>query len=145
MQLVQPERVLYMQAKNSVDQNEWLSTLSRACNMNKSVGTRLVHSGAYINNCWTWWIKILSSTSFSSFSSSYIINFVFNSAVVVIHLKISLAVNLSACKSYVHCTISHYVDCTSACYLVYYFVDSMVLVSKTLLKKSFYSVTQSLN
>lgn len=52
LQLVQPERVLYLQAKNSVDQLEWLSVLSNVCyggRLNSSV----VHSGAFVSNAWS--------------------------------------------------------------------------------------------
>lgn len=48
-QLMQPERILYMQAKNSVDQLEWLTVLSKVCVQNSS--QTLYHSGAFTN---TW-------------------------------------------------------------------------------------------
>ena len=51
-QLVQPGRILYMQAKNSVDQLEWLTSLSKVCGRR---ATQLsVHTGAFINTAWTW-------------------------------------------------------------------------------------------
>ena len=67
-QLIQPERILYMQAKNSVEELEWyccipltflsnqvdcrLTALSKSC-MQSSCGT-LYHSGAYTNAAWSW-------------------------------------------------------------------------------------------
>ena len=68
-QLIQPERILYMQAKNSVEELEWyaqcilvtfpsdkmdcrLTALSKSC-VQSSAGT-LYHSGAYTNAAWSW-------------------------------------------------------------------------------------------
>jgi Ras GTPase-activating protein 3 len=51
-QLVQPGRILYLQARNSVELKEWLSALAGVCGCE---GNRqdIFHSGAYVNSQWT--------------------------------------------------------------------------------------------
>lgn len=51
-QLIQPERILYMQAKNSVDLMEWLSALAKACTKSNNQA-EVYHSGAYLNGSWS--------------------------------------------------------------------------------------------
>jgi Ras GTPase-activating protein 3 len=53
LQLIQPERVLYLQAKNSVDQMEWLSVLAKACYSRPNLLISKVHSGSFSTNNWT--------------------------------------------------------------------------------------------
>ncbi|XP_064393848.1 ras GTPase-activating protein 3-like [Halichondria panicea] len=50
MQVVQPTRILYMQASNSVEQLEWLRALAKVCS---SSPMDFYHSGAFIGGDWT--------------------------------------------------------------------------------------------
>lgn len=47
-QVIQPHRILYVQANNSVEENEWIHVLSRMC-LNQ---VDKYHPGAYIDNVW---------------------------------------------------------------------------------------------
>jgi Ras GTPase-activating protein 3 len=51
-QVVQPSRILYMQAKNSLELKEWLSALARVCGHGDHRQT-MYHSGAFMSNQWT--------------------------------------------------------------------------------------------
>ncbi|XP_019859524.1 PREDICTED: ras GTPase-activating protein 3-like [Amphimedon queenslandica] len=54
LQLIQPERVLYLQAKNSVDQLEWLSALAKACYVHHSdTMVSSVHRGSFTCSQWS--------------------------------------------------------------------------------------------
>ncbi|KAL5476310.1 hypothetical protein EMCRGX_G026236 [Ephydatia muelleri] len=49
-QVIQKDRILYVQAKNAVDLMEWLSAISKSCPMPPP---DTFHNGAYLNNSWT--------------------------------------------------------------------------------------------
>ncbi|XP_045624845.1 ras GTPase-activating protein 3 [Procambarus clarkii] len=50
-QLVQPNRTLYIQAMNCVEEKEWLDLLTKVCQYN-SHRLKQYHPGAYINSIW---------------------------------------------------------------------------------------------
>lgn len=52
-QIVQPERALYVQAPNCVEEKEWIDLLTKICHTN---GNRLekYHPCAFINGQWLW-------------------------------------------------------------------------------------------
>ncbi|KAK7078653.1 Ras GTPase-activating protein 2 [Halocaridina rubra] len=50
-QLVQPNRTLYIQAMNCVEEKEWLDLLTKVCQYN-SHRLKQYHPGAYINSHW---------------------------------------------------------------------------------------------
>ncbi|XP_071542428.1 ras GTPase-activating protein 3-like [Panulirus ornatus] len=50
-QLVQPDRTLYIQATNCVEEKEWLDLLTKVCQYN-SHRLKQYHPGAYINSNW---------------------------------------------------------------------------------------------
>lgn len=50
-QIVQPERVLYLQANNCVEEKEWVDVLAKICRTNDLRLDRY-HPGAYINGHW---------------------------------------------------------------------------------------------
>uniref|UniRef100_A0A6A7G5G4 Ras GTPase-activating protein 3-like n=2 Tax=Hirondellea gigas TaxID=1518452 RepID=A0A6A7G5G4_9CRUS len=50
-QLVQPNRTLYIQAANCVEEKEWLDLLTKVCQYNKH-RLKQYHPGAYLNSHW---------------------------------------------------------------------------------------------
>lgn len=52
-QIIQPERVLYVQANNCVEEKEWVDLLTKMCFSNSKRLT-LYHPAAFINGTWLW-------------------------------------------------------------------------------------------
>jgi Ras GTPase-activating protein 3 len=52
-QVVQPERALYMQASNCVEEKEWMDILSKVCVTNRN-RLKEYHPAAYLNGHWLW-------------------------------------------------------------------------------------------
>ncbi|XP_071838198.1 ras GTPase-activating protein 3-like isoform X3 [Apostichopus japonicus] len=50
-QVVQPERALYVQGSNCVEEKEWMDILSKVCQSNKN-RLRYFHPAAYVNGQW---------------------------------------------------------------------------------------------
>lgn len=53
-QIVQPERTLYVQAANCVEEKEWVDLLTKIChtNMNR---LKKYHPSAFISGNWSWY------------------------------------------------------------------------------------------
>lgn len=52
-QIVQPERALYVQAANCVEQKEWVDLLTKICQTNAN-RLKKYHPSAFINGQWLW-------------------------------------------------------------------------------------------
>lgn len=52
-QIVQPERALYVQAPNCVEEKEWVDLLTKICQTNANRLSKY-HPCAFINGQWTW-------------------------------------------------------------------------------------------
>jgi Ras GTPase-activating protein 3 len=52
-QIIQPERILYIQANNCVEEKEWVDLLTKMCFSNSKRLT-LYHPAAFINGTWLW-------------------------------------------------------------------------------------------
>jgi len=52
-QIIQPERILYIQANNCVEEKEWVDLLTKMCFPNNKRLT-LYHPAAFINGTWLW-------------------------------------------------------------------------------------------
>jgi len=52
-QIIQPERILYIQANNCVEEKEWVDLLTKMCFSNNKRLT-LYHPAAFINGTWLW-------------------------------------------------------------------------------------------
>ena len=52
-QIVQPERALYIQASNCVEEKEWVDILSKICHSNSNRLDKY-HPYAFRNNKWSW-------------------------------------------------------------------------------------------
>lgn len=50
-QIIQPDRILYVQASNCVEEKEWIDMLHKLCSSNKKK-LETYHPAAYINSCW---------------------------------------------------------------------------------------------
>ena len=53
-QIVQPQRALYVQAGNCVEEKEWIDILTKICHTNSNRLERY-HPSAYINGHWLWY------------------------------------------------------------------------------------------
>lgn len=52
-QIVQPQRALYVQAGNCVEEKEWIDILTKICQTNSN-RLEKYHPSAYINGHWLW-------------------------------------------------------------------------------------------
>lgn len=52
-QIVQPERALYVQAANCVEEKEWVDLLTKICQTNAN-RLKKYHPSAFINGEWMW-------------------------------------------------------------------------------------------
>lgn len=56
-QIVQPERALYVQASNCVEEKEWIDLLTKICQTNSN-RLEKYHPCAFINGEWLWWVVL---------------------------------------------------------------------------------------
>jgi len=54
-QIIQPQRALYVQAGNCVEEKEWIDILTKICQTNSN-RLEKYHPSAYINGHWLWWV-----------------------------------------------------------------------------------------
>lgn len=54
-QIVQPERALYVQAANCVEEKEWIDLLTKICHTNSNRLEKF-HPCAFINGQWLWYV-----------------------------------------------------------------------------------------
>lgn len=52
-QIIQPQRALYVQAGNCVEEKEWIDILTKICQTNSN-RLEKYHPSAYINGHWLW-------------------------------------------------------------------------------------------
>lgn len=57
-QIVQPQRALYVQAGNCVEEKEWIDILTKICQTNSN-RLEKYHPSAYINGHWLWYVIII--------------------------------------------------------------------------------------
>lgn len=54
-QIIQPQRALYVQAGNCVEEKEWIDILTKICQTNSN-RLEKYHPSAYINGHWLWYV-----------------------------------------------------------------------------------------
>lgn len=54
-QIIQPQRALYVQASNCVEEKEWIDILTKICQTNSN-RLEKYHPSAYINGHWLWYV-----------------------------------------------------------------------------------------
>jgi len=55
-QVIQPNRVLYCKASNSVEQKEWMDVLTKVCTFNRN-RVQNYHPGAFVQGRYIWLVR----------------------------------------------------------------------------------------